>query len=231
MPRSDVVIIGGGHNGLVCAAYLAQAGLSVTVLEQKSIVGGCVVTEEALPGWKVNTYSFEHYVIQNTPIISELALQNYGLRYYSVDPAVFCPFPDNNYLLLYRDLNKTLKHLEGLSKKDSKAYEKFHQKWAKVSQALALGAFAGPAPFGKMLADSKLFKDEAEIAEIQEESRLPAAKILSETFETDYMQVLIAFLGPAAIGLSPSASNTGWLCAWHIGAEKLARPFGGSGTL
>jgi phytoene dehydrogenase-like protein len=231
MPRSDVVVIGGGHNGLVCAAYLAMAGLSVTVLEQKSVVGGCVVTEEALPGWKVNTYSFEHYVIQNTPIITELGLQNYGLAYYSVDPAAFCPFPDEEYLLLYRDLDKTLKHLEGLSKKDSRAYKKFHQKWAKVSQALAFGAFSGPAPFTKILADSKLFKNDAEVADIIEESKLPATKILSETFETDYMSVLVAFLGPAAIGLSPTAPNTGWLCAWHIGVEKLARPFGGSGML
>src|SRR4029077_8626696 len=185
---------------------------SVTVLEQKSIVGGCVVTEEVVPGWRVNTYSFEHYVIQNTPIISELSLQDYGLNYYSVDPAVFFPFPDEKYLLLYRDLDKTLKHLEGLSKKDSRAYEKFHQKWAKVSQALALGAFSGPASYAKILADSKLFKNDTEIAEILEESKLPASKILSETFETDYMSALVSFLGPAAIGLSPSAPNTGWLC-------------------
>ena len=230
MPRADAIIVGGGHNGLVCAAYLTKAGLSVIVLEQKNVAGGCVVTEEVLPEWKVNTYSFEHYVIQNTPIVSELSLENFGLKYYSVDPAVFCPFPDNRYMLLYRDLQKTLKHLENLSKKDSKAYEKFHAKWAKVAKALALGAFAGPAPFESILANSGLFTHE-EMSEIKEESKLPAAKILSENFETEFVPVVAAFLGPAAIGLSPSAANTGWLCAWHVGAENLARPYGGSGML
>jgi len=112
--KTSTVIIGGGHNGLVCAAYLAKAGLSVVLLEQKYTVGGCVVTEEVTPGWRVNTYSFEHYVIQNTPIISDLSLEKFGLRYYRVDPAVFCPFPDRKYLLLYRELGRTLKHIDTL---------------------------------------------------------------------------------------------------------------------
>ena len=69
----DVVVIGGGHTGLVCAGYLAKRGFSVAILEQKHTVGGCVVTEELRPGWRVNTYGMEHYVIQNTPIISDLS--------------------------------------------------------------------------------------------------------------------------------------------------------------
>jgi phytoene dehydrogenase-like protein len=228
--KKRAIVIGGGHNGLVCAAYLARAGIPVIVLEQKKTVGGCVVTEEVSPGWRINTYSFEHYAIQNTPIISDLSLESFGLDYYSVDPAVFCPFPDRKYMLLYRELSLTLKHLETLSKKDAKTYEGFHAKWAKVGMALGQGLLRGPASLESILGKSGFFSKDA-LNEILQESKLPIANILSENFETPYVSALIAFLGPAAIGLSPSAPNTGWLCAWHIGAERLARPRGGSGML
>lgn len=229
--KNSVAIIGGGHNGLVCAAYLAKAGVQVTVLEQKGAVGGCVVTEEISPGWKINTYSFEHYVIQNTPIISDLGLENFGLRYYPVDPAVFCPFPDGKYMLLYREFAKTIKHVETLSKKDAKSYERFRAKWARVGAAIGKGTLEGPASFDSILSNSGLFPKKDELNEIIQESKLPAANILSENFETEYIPALVAFLGPAAVGLSPAAAMTGWLCAWHLGAERLARPVGGSGQL
>ncbi len=87
--KNRAIVIGGGHNGLVCAAYLARAGIPVIVLEQKNTIGGCVVTEEASPGWRINTYSFEHYAIQNTPIISDLSLESFGLDYYSVESRSF----------------------------------------------------------------------------------------------------------------------------------------------
>ncbi len=201
------------------------------VLEQKKVVGGCVVTEEAAPGWWINTYSFEHYAIQNTPIISDLSLEEFGLHYYTVDPAVFCPFLDGRYMLLYRELQNTLKHIETLSKQDARVYEKFHEKWARVGRAIGAGALQGPTSLESILCKSGLFARKEEVDEILQESKLPAASILSENFETDYVPALIAFLGPAAIGLSPAAPNTGWLCAWHIGAERLARPQGGSGEL
>ncbi|HYB04453.1 MAG TPA: NAD(P)/FAD-dependent oxidoreductase [Nitrososphaerales archaeon] len=228
--KNRAIVIGGGHNGLVCAAYLAKAGIPVLVLEQKKIVGGCVVTEEVSPGWRINTYSFEHYAIRNTPIISDLSLERFGLDYYSVDPAVFCPFPDRRYVLLHRELSHTLKHLEGLSRKDAKAYESFHAKWAKVGAALGHGFLGGPASLESLLGRSGLFSKDS-LNEILQECKLPISNILSENFETPYLSALIAFLGPAAVGLSPAAPNTGWLCAWHTGAARLARPRGGSGRL
>ncbi len=189
-----------------------------------------MITEEVSPGWRINTYSFEHYVIQNTPIISDLSLEDFGLHYYSVDPAVFCPFPDRRYLFLYRDINRTVRHLESLSKKDARAYERFHARWGKVSNALARGALQAPASLETILWRSGLFGKE-ELNDVTQECKLPLVNILEEAFETPYMSALIAFLGPAAIGLPPSAPNTGWLSAWHIGAERLARPRGGSGML
>ncbi len=231
MQEFDAIIVGGGHNGLVCAAYLAQRGASVLVLEQKHKVGGCVVTEEVAPGWRINTYSFEHYVIQNTPIVTDLALGNFGLRYYTVDPVVFSPFKDRNFMMFYRKPSNTIKYIARLSKRDSKAYRKFHGKWSKFAAALAMASYEKPAPLEQILAKSPSYKNIEARRDLIEEIKSPAARILSETFETEYVSSPIAFLGPAAVGQSPAAPGTGWLLAWHVGAEKLARPVGGSGRL
>jgi phytoene dehydrogenase-like protein len=134
-------------------------------------------------------------------------------------------------MLLYREPANTIKHVEMLSRKDARSYEKFRARWARVNAAIGKCALDGPASFESILAKSGFFPDRSELNEVVQESKLPAANILSENFETDYVSSLIAFLGPAAVGLSPAAPNTGWLCAWHLGAERLARPVGGSGEL
>ena len=80
----DVIVVGGGHNALVCAAYLAEAGLSVKVLEGRPLLGGNTVTEElTLPGWRHDSCSSAHVVIQSNPLLSkdELGLKaRYGLQ-------------------------------------------------------------------------------------------------------------------------------------------------------
>lgn len=227
----DAVVIGAGHNGLVCAGYLARAGLSVAVVEQKKVVGGCVLTEEVGPGWRINKYGMEHYVIQNTPIISDLSLERYGLTYRSLEPTVFSPFPDGRCMVFHRTLEKTVSHISGLSKRDARAYEKFHARWSRVQRAIGRSAVAGrPVSLEEALRSSvEISPGDAEI--VLAESTLPAGTILKETFETEYVSSPIAFLGPAALGQSPAAAHTGWLVGWHIGAERVARPVGGSGML
>jgi len=75
----DVVVIGAGHNGLTAAAYLARAKLRTLVVERRPVVGGCVVTEERFPGYRINTASFEHVQIHWTPVLEELDLARFGL--------------------------------------------------------------------------------------------------------------------------------------------------------
>ena len=104
----DVVIVGAGHNGLVCGCYLARAGLRVVVVEKRHIVGGAVVTEsDIFPGYAVDTCSSFHIVINALPIVAELELDRFGLEYLPMDPFGFAPFPDGTSLTFYRDLDKT----------------------------------------------------------------------------------------------------------------------------
>jgi len=95
---TDVVILGGGHNGLVCAFYLARAGLRVTVLERRSVVGGAAVTEEFHPGFRNSTASYTVSLL-NPKVIADMGLARHGLRVVERKVANFLPFDDGRYLL------------------------------------------------------------------------------------------------------------------------------------
>ena len=105
----DVIIIGGGHNGLTCAGYLQRAGLRVLVLERRPIVGGAVCTEEVIPGYKIDVGSSAHIMIHLTPIVRDLELERYGLEYIDMDPFAFYPLPDaSGAISFYRDFDTNL---------------------------------------------------------------------------------------------------------------------------
>ena len=97
--RYDAIIVGGGHNGLVTAAYLAKAGKQVCVLERRPVLGGCSVTEELWPGFKVSTASYVISLFQPA-IIRELKLKEYGLTILPRSPSSFTPLPDGRSLLM-----------------------------------------------------------------------------------------------------------------------------------
>src|SRR3546814_1431083 len=90
---SDILIIGGGHNGLVCAAYLAAAGLKVRVLERRNVVGGAAVTEEFFPGFRNSVASYTVSLL-NPRVIADLRLAEHGLRVVERPYANFLPLPD-----------------------------------------------------------------------------------------------------------------------------------------
>src|SRR5450759_1259453 len=102
---ADVVVLGAGHNGLVCASYLAAAGLEVLVLEARDVAGGSTGTEElTLPGFAHDSCSSAHVLIQSNPLMrdDELGLlSTYGLEYILTDPAVVMPKPDRDTLVLH----------------------------------------------------------------------------------------------------------------------------------
>ena len=101
----DVIVIGSGHNGLVCGAYLAKSGLRTLVLERRNIVGGAAVTEEFAPGFRASRFSYVMSLL-HPRIIRELELDSLGLQ---VLPAndLFCPLGGNDYILYSDDLKKT----------------------------------------------------------------------------------------------------------------------------
>jgi len=105
MEKYDVIIIGAGHNGLTCAAYLLKAGYSVLLLEKRPVPGGAATTEAAipeLPDFQFNLCAIDHEFIHLGPIVQELELGKYGLEYLNCDPVLFCPHPDGKYFFAHK---------------------------------------------------------------------------------------------------------------------------------
>ena len=131
----DVVLIGGGHNGLACAAYLARAGLDVLVLERRDVVGGAAVTEEPWPGYRISSAS---YVVSLMPprIVEELDLERHGYRVSIISPDYFVPFPDGTSLTLWGDVSRDAENIARFSEKDADAYVEFDRSFDRVAGLL-----------------------------------------------------------------------------------------------
>jgi phytoene dehydrogenase-like protein len=131
----DVVIIGGGHNGLACAAYLAKAGLDVLVLEKRDVVGGAAATEEPWPGFRVSSAS---YVVSLMPpqVVRELDLKRHGYEVSIITPDYFVPFPDGTSLTLWGDVERDAAAIGRLSQHDAEAYVAFDRYFDHVARLL-----------------------------------------------------------------------------------------------
>src|SRR6202795_333939 len=121
--KYDAIIIGGGHNGLVAAAYLARAGKKVLVLERRHVLGGAAVTEEVFPGFK---FSVASYVVSllRPEIIRELDLPRHGLEILPLD-GTFTPMPGGDYLWRMSDHARSIREIRRHSRLDAEAYEEY----------------------------------------------------------------------------------------------------------
>jgi phytoene dehydrogenase-like protein len=131
----DVVIIGGGHNGLACAAYLAKAGLDVLVLEKRGAVGGAATTEEPWPGYRVSSAS---YVVSLMPpqVVRELDLKRFGYEVSIITPDYFVPFADGTSLTLWGDVERDAAAIGRFSQRDAAAYVAFDRYFDRVARLL-----------------------------------------------------------------------------------------------
>src|SRR5216684_525363 len=128
----DVIIAGAGHNGLVTAAYLARAGRRVLVLERRELAGGCAVTEEIWPGFRVSTAAYLTSLLQDR-IVQDLELERFGYSVDAKDPAFFSPFPDGRYLFMWQARRKTLEEIAKFSRRDAEAYPSYEEHLERLS--------------------------------------------------------------------------------------------------
>src|SRR5215207_6577892 len=130
--RYDAIIIGGGHNGLVTACYLARAKWKVLVLERRYVVGGACVTEETFPGFKVSTAAYVNSLFR-PEIIRDLKLDQHGFSQLERTPSSFSPFLDGRYLLMGGDKDLTHREISKFSRKDADAYPKYEAMLERVA--------------------------------------------------------------------------------------------------
>ncbi|MBI3091695.1 MAG: NAD(P)/FAD-dependent oxidoreductase, partial [Candidatus Tectomicrobia bacterium] len=151
MPEEfDVVVIGGGHNGLACAAYLQKGGMSVCVLERRhNIGGGCATEEVTLPGFKHNIHSQMHV---GGPMYRTLELEKYGARYARPDPNYAYVTRDGRAIITYKDVEATCESIAEFSKKDAKTYKQLNEKFQHLRQVINSYWHNEPLPLSKMYA-------------------------------------------------------------------------------
>src|ERR1700755_3568014 len=143
----DLIVVGGGHNGLVTAAYVAKAGYKVLVLERREVIGGACVTEEVWPGYKVSTAAYVNSLLR-PEIIRDLELKKYGFEMLPRSPSSFTPFPDGRYLMMGPDKELTRREIAKFSAKDAEAYPKYEAMLEKVADFLEpLLEQTAPDPF------------------------------------------------------------------------------------
>jgi phytoene dehydrogenase-like protein len=131
----DAIIIGGGHNGLTCAAYLARAGVKPLVLEGRPVIGGASVTESPWPGYRVSTLSYVVSLLR-PEIVRELDLPRFGYHAWEVAPDYFVPFPDGRHLFIWAEAERTAAEIARFSAADARAYPAFDAHLVRLAHML-----------------------------------------------------------------------------------------------
>jgi phytoene dehydrogenase-like protein len=230
MNDTDVIIIGGGHNGLTCAAYLARAGLRVSVVERRKVAGGAAVTEEFHPGFR-NSVAAYTVSLLNPKIISDLQLFAHGLNIVERRAQNFLPHPDGRYLLTGE--GRTRKSLEALSPRDAARLDGFNRKLEAIADVLR--AFVLRAPpnlvdgFGAAaIRESFNALGSANILrrlELEQQRDLldlftrSAGEMLDEMFENDLIKALFGFDAIVGNYASPYAAGSAYVMLHHAFGE------------
>ncbi len=245
MHEYDVVIIGAGHNGLVCAAYLLKAGYSVLLLEKRSVPGGAATTEECIPqeapGFKFNLCAIDHEFIHLGPVVAELELEKYGLEYLDCDPVVFCPHPDGKYFLAHKSVEKTCAEIARYNERDAKKYAEFIDYWQRAINAMVPMFNAPPKSVIDIFGNYNIQKFKDLFSVVGSPSKTldfirtmlnSAEDILEEWFDEEFLKAPLSRLA-SELGAPPSQKNLaiGVMMMAMRHNPGMTRPRGGTGAL
>lgn len=240
----DVIIIGAGHNGLTCAAYLLKAGYKVLLLEKRSVPGGAATTEAVipeLPEFRFNRCAIDHEFIHLGPVVEELELTKYGLEYLYCDPVVFCPNPDGTYFLANRSVGQTCANIAQFNQHDARKYAEFVDLWQRTINAMipmfnappkSIIDIAGNYDFKKVKDFLSVVGSTNKALDFIRTMLSSAEDILHEYFDTETVKAPLARLA-AEMGVPPSQKNLaiGAMMMAMRHHPGMARPKGGTGAL
>jgi phytoene dehydrogenase-like protein len=225
--KYDVIVIGGGHNGLTNAAYLARAGKKVLVLERRHVLGGAAVTEEIFPGFKFSVCSYVVSLLR-PEIIRDLDLPRHGLEILPLD-GTFTPMPSGDYLWRVNDHGKSRREIARHSKVDAEAYEEF----GKAMQAMCRfvkpilsmvppdPSTLNPRELMKMLFIGKRFQgmsSEDKYNQVQLMT-MSAIDFLDQWFETDVLKATMSASGIIGTFLGVRSPGTAYVLLHHYMGE------------
>ena len=233
----DAIVVGAGHNGLVCAAYLARSGLRTLLLEARDSVGGCA-SSETFAGCTVNICNCDHLTFRTTPVMEELRLGEYGLRYLEVDPGqLSIPWgettpasPPRPAWPVFHDVQRTVDALQFLYPAQADAYRRYASVAVPALRLILDAATRPPTPGGLL---RTAMRHGSAGATLLRWSRKSAAEVLRSFFSDDAIIGPALATGPMVWGVSPEWPGTGLgalsLAMRH--AATVGRPVGGSGMV
>ncbi|XP_052300947.1 uncharacterized protein LOC102627104 isoform X2 [Citrus sinensis] len=207
----DALVIGGGHNGLIAAAYLARGGLSVAVLERRHVIGGAAVTEELIPGFKFSRCSYLQSLLRPS-VIRELELKKHGLKLLKPIATSFTPCLDGLYLLLGFDDQQNNSEISKFSKRDADTYPRYENELSKFCKIMDFlldspppEALHGDLSFHDLLRDKMqksvfwarclrhvLSLGQKDLVDFMDILLSPTTKILNKWFESDVLKATVA---------------------------------------
>ncbi|HKW04077.1 MAG TPA: NAD(P)/FAD-dependent oxidoreductase [Nitrososphaerales archaeon] len=208
----DVAIIGGGHNGLVSAAYLAKQGFKVGVFEKRPIVGGAVITEELWKGFRVSRLSYA-YSLFDPQIVKDLNLEANGLEVVSTDPDLFVPFPDGKHAFIWEDEKKTAEGFKKFSEKDARNYPKYLEFWKGVSELLG-PMMLSPPP--KLEDFTSVFETTEALEALKVLMFSSVSELLDEYFESEYVKAAICPRGLIGTMVGPKSPGSAYVLGHHV---------------
>ena len=226
--KYDAIIIGAGHNGLVCAAYLAKAGKKVLVLERRHVIGGSCVTEEVFPGCKVSRAAYVNSLFR-PDIIHDLRLQEYGLKFLPRQPASFSPFPNGSYLMLGSDDEENQKEITKFSERDAKRYGEYEKSLDQIVDFIEpLWDQKPPSPISRNLGDMwnlgslglKLRRYGGDFLKtLLDIFSMSAAEFLDRWFESEELKSQLVTDGVIGAMAGPYSPGTAYVLLHHVMGE------------
>ena len=231
------VIVGAGHNGLVCACYLARAGIDVLVLEQSDRPGGGARTEETLPGFRFDTHSVAHNIINMTPVPRELDLAGAGLEYREMDPFAVALFADGRRVRFHRSVEQTVCSIAEVDRREADAYAQFMAVAVPVVELMVTGMQAGGSAretirlLGARLPRGlRAFRREP--LRLASELLGPYGRVLDGRLPSDLTRGPVAAFAAHA-SAAPSAAGGGPFAFWQAAYHRFGQwhAVGGSGAL
>ena len=225
--RYDAVIIGGGHNGLTCGAYLARAGLKTLVLERREMIGGAAVTEEVIPGFRFSVFSYLMSLL-HPKVIAELELAKYGFK---VLPAsdMFGPLPGGDFIVFSDDIARTQKPISRAFRKRTRKsipqFDRYLMESVTIVRKLLLETPPDPS-----CRDWKAFKETAaflwkyrkiggKLFRLIDLLTMSADDYLSEWFENTHVKAVLAYYSGIGTFAGPKSPGSAYVIMHHVMGE------------